>query len=125
MKIQLKPLYDCAKCPGFCCSYQLIGITKRDVDRLAKHFGLSFDEARVKFTKVDSGEAFALRRKGDEHFGRVCTFFDTEKRRCSIYEARPSTCRSYPGRRCGYYEFLEFEREQQDDPDWVATTNNK
>lgn len=118
-------MYDCTKCPGFCCSYQTIAITKRDVERLGKHFGLDFEQARLKFTKVDGNEKYVLRRKDDQHFGRICRFFDSEKRRCSIYEARPSTCRNYPGRRCGYYDFLKFEREQQGDATWVATTSNR
>ena len=52
-------------------------------------------------------------------------FFDTDERRCTIYEARPSTCRTYPGGRCGYYDFLTFERNTQDDPEHVAGTWNK
>jgi len=37
-----------------------------------------------------------------------------------VYEARPAVCREYPdGIRCGYFEFLMFEREHQDDPDLV------
>jgi hypothetical protein len=40
-----------------------------------------------------------------------------------VYEARPHTCRGYPyGARCGYYEFLKFEREHQADESFVATT---
>ena len=40
-----------------------------------------------------------------------------------MYEARPRTCRTYPyGNQCGYYEFLTFEREHQDDDTYVATT---
>ena len=35
-------MYNCKKCPGYCCSYPLIALTKRDVERLAKHFRLSF-----------------------------------------------------------------------------------
>ncbi|MEY2775933.1 MAG: hypothetical protein RLY30_31, partial [Pseudomonadota bacterium] len=47
-------------------------------------------------------------------------FFDTRERRCTIYEARPSVCREYPnGRRCGYFEFIQFERDQQDDHDFI------
>ena len=43
--------------------------------------------------------------------------------RVRIYEARPGVCRAYPdGLRCGYYEFLMFEREQQGDDTFVATT---
>ena len=50
-------------------------------------------------------------------------FLDQEKRQCTIYDARPGVCRIFPeSSRCGYYEFLKFEREQQGDPDYVALT---
>ena len=118
--------YDCSKCPGYCCSYPVIPITKRDVQRLADHFGLGFTKAREKFTIKDDEDDYVLRRKADEHFGRICQFFDTDKRRCGIYEARPSTCRQYPAApRCGYYDFLKFERELQEDKEMVATTDNR
>lgn len=117
--------YDCTKCPGYCCSYPIIPVTKRDIERLARHFGIDAETARRRFTKAAHGRKYVLRRKADEHFGRTCRFFDTDKRRCSIYAARPSTCREYPTQsRCGYYDFLTFEREQQDDAAWVATTDS-
>lgn len=117
--------YNCEKCPGFCCSYPLIELTKKDVQRLADHFGLGFRAARKKFTIKDSEATYAMRRKADEVFGRVCQFFDTDKRACTVYKARPSTCRDYPeASRCGYYDFLKFERSQQDDPQHIATTDN-
>ena len=118
--------YNCSKCPGFCCSYPLIPLNSRDIKRLAKHFGLSFTAARIKFTKVDGDEPFAMRRKADEHFGRICRFFDTDKRSCTIYDVRPEICRSYPGAKdCGYYDFLVSERETQGDATHVASTWNK
>lgn len=118
-------LYNCSKCPGYCCSYPLIALNKRDVERLAKHFGLSFKAAKAKFTKKQEKEKYTMRRKADEHFGRICQFFDTEKRCCSIYKVRPSICRGFPGgSRCGYYDFLTFERRAQEDPEFVATTNS-
>jgi hypothetical protein len=118
-------MYDCSKCPGYCCSYPLIQLNKRDVTRLAKHFELSFTAARKKFTKVDGEAQYAMRRKADEHYGKICRFFDTGARRCTIYSARPEICRSYPGdNKCGYYEFLKHEREAQDDPEHVASTSN-
>lgn len=115
-------MYNCAKCPGYCCSYEIIPLTKRDVERLAGHFGLSFTRAQEKYTVPRDDEKFTMRRKRDEHFGKVCQFFDTEARKCSIYKARPSTCRSYPGGRCGYYDFLAAERRHQEDPEHIATT---
>jgi Fe-S-cluster containining protein len=93
--------YNCAKCPGYCCSYPLIALTKRDVERLADHFDLSFKAAKLKFTAERYGHKYSMRRKADKHFGRICRFFDTEKRCCTIYKARPAACRSYPGTRCG------------------------
>jgi uncharacterized protein len=116
--------YDCLKCPGYCCSYPLIEIGKRDIARLAKHFSLTYEQAEKKFTKFDKSEKVrALRHQQDRHFGTICQFFDTRKRHCTIYEARPGVCRDYPdGNRCGYYDFLKFEREHQDDPKFIALT---
>ena len=118
-------MYKCSKCPGYCCSYPVIPLTKTDVKRLAAHFGVSFTKAKKKFTVARDGEDYAMRRKADEHFGRICQFFDTDERRCTIYMARPSVCRSYPGEgRCGYYDFLSAERRHQDDKDAIAGTWN-
>jgi Fe-S-cluster containining protein len=118
-------VYNCLNCPGYCCSYPVIALTRRDVERLAKHHGLSFEEARKRFTKEAHGHKYAMRRKKDVHFGRICRFFDTTKRQCTIYVARPSACRAYPGGgRCGYYDFLMHERRCQKDDTFVAVTNH-
>ena len=64
-----------------------------------------------------------LRHHNDEHYTSMCVFFDREKRRCTVYEARPHPCRAYPyGAQCGYYDFLKFEREHQQDDEYVAVT---
>ena len=117
-------MYNCSKCPGYCCSYPIIPLNKRDVQRLADHFGLSFTKAKKKFTVPREDEDFTMRRKADVHFGKICQFFDTEKRGCTIYKARPGICRSYPSGRCGYYDFLSSERWMQEDKDTIASTWN-
>lgn len=118
--------YDCLKCPGYCCSYPLIALTKRDVERLARHHGLEFEAARAQFTEEAHGRKYVMRRQPDKHFGRICRFFDRTARRCSIYEARPKVCRDYPNTsRCGYYDFLTFERRAQDDPEFIAVTRHE
>ena len=119
-------LYNCNRCPAYCCSYPRIAVTPRDVRRLAKHFGLTEAAARQKFTKRgdEPGEQ-VLRHKADEIFSTVCRFLDSETRNCTIYEARPTVCRQHPGAgRCGYYDFLCAERQFQDDPDFIARTDH-
>ena len=120
-----KKLYNCLKCVAYCCSYTHIPVNATDVKRLAKHFDLTPAQAEKKFTKYgDKDSPRVLRHTADEHFQTSCQFLDKEKRTCTIYDARPKICREFPTqKRCGYYEFLKFERETQDDPEWVATTN--
>mgnify|MGYP001319035705 FL=1 len=104
----------------------MIAQDKRDVERLARFHDMTFEEARRAFTRAAHGRKYAMKRKKDRHFGAICRFFDTTKRCCTIYTARPSVCRSFPGKgRCGYYDFLMFERRAQEDPTWVAVTTNK
>src|SRR5262245_5480338 len=96
--------YNCSNCPAHCCSYDHIVTTPADVERLAKHHGISVREAERRFTKlVDDGEVRVLRHQKDEIFGTVCRFLDLETRQCSIYDGRPKICREYPGGvRCGF-----------------------
>ena len=126
-----KVKYDCLKCPGYCCSYPNIHAKPKDIKRLADHFGVTEEQARKRYTKKGFKEEGmkkrprVLRHQKDEHFSTICWFFDTDKRRCTIYEARPEICREYPGRkRCGYYEFLKFERMLQEDDEFVPTAYN-
>ncbi len=119
----MRKLYDCMKCPGYCCSYPAVIVTKRDLERLARHFQLEPREAERKFCKSGYGYKRIMRRKKDQHFGKICRFFDTKARCCTIYEARPSGCREFPGDgRCGYWDFLAFERCTQNDKNYVSTT---
>jgi Fe-S-cluster containining protein len=116
--------YDCSKCPGYCCSYPLIEVSKSDIARLAKHFELDYGTAEERFTLYDKEEKVrGLRKRKDEFYGSACRFLDPRERRCTVYEARPSACRGYPySKSCGYYQFLKFERNLQGDAKFVAMT---
>lgn len=114
-----KQHYDCTKCPAYCCSYDRIIVGKRDLRRLANFFHVDEETAEKRFTKTVEGEQ-VLRHQKDEFFGSICAFLDTKTRRCTVYEARPAVCHEYPdGPRCGYYDFLRWERDHQDDPEFV------
>jgi hypothetical protein len=90
--------YDCLKCPGYCCSYPVIEVKDRDAARIARHFDLPLEKAEKKFFKSSHGYKRVMRRKKDKYYGRICQFFDTEARRCTIYEARPWPAAIFPAR---------------------------
>ena len=122
--IPVKAKYSCDKCPAYCCSYPEIEVTPRDIARLARHFGLEYAQAEERLTKHDAKEKVRLlRHRKDRVFDSACALLDQKTRRCTVYEARPAVCREYPDSpRCGYYEFLKFERAHQDDPKFIALT---
>jgi len=122
--VRSKPVhYSCSKCPAYCCTYSEIEITQTDVQRLARHFGVDEDTATNRYTKIGTKGVTLLRHKRDRIFDSACMFLDQKKRQCTVYDARPGVCRKFPdSSRCGYYEFLKFEREQQGDEEWVALT---
>jgi uncharacterized protein len=115
---QPRAYFDCNKCPAYCCSiYDRVQVTKRDVNRLARHFHVSVETAQRRYTRInrETGER-VLRRVEDSIFAETCMFLNQETRGCGIYHARPGVCREYPDRsRCAYYDLLQFERRQQDD----------
>ncbi len=117
--------YDCSNCPAYCCTYDHIEVTDRDLERLAEHHGLGTRAAERKFTKKVKQEGKVhrvLRHQKDRVFGTACQFLDLETRGCTIYKARPSICRVYPGSgRCGFYDFLCSERRTQDDPEYIPS----
>src|ERR1700704_3412007 len=112
--------YDCDKCVAYCCSiYERVQVTPRDIKRLAAHFRGLPDIAAQRFTKL-FGKERILRRRADRLFGQACMFLNQETRKCTIYNARPLVCRDFPATsRCAYYDLLEFERGQQNDPDVI------
>ena len=77
-----------------CCvsrgSYGFVYLSKKDILRLAKYTDLPIkDFINLYCDKTDGFVHFKERRKNGE-----CQFL--EKKRCSIYAARPTQCRTWP-----------------------------
>jgi hypothetical protein len=96
---QTHPVY-CNYCPGYCC-YRLEGsvllITAADINRLARHFGVSDGEIRRRY--MENRYTFRVKNDGS------CIFQDPGRmvKRCTVHEARPEQCRTFPyGRSCPY-----------------------
>jgi Fe-S-cluster containining protein len=121
--LMAKIKYDCLNCVGYCCAiYERVQVSEDDIIRLGNHFGILPEAARRRYTKKHASGERVLRRTPDPIFGESCIFQDPVKRLCSIYEGRPEVCREWPthgGGRCVYYDTLQFERRQQENPDVV------
>jgi Fe-S-cluster containining protein len=78
---------DCTQC-GNCCRFVQPILQLADVKRLAKHQGMSVDEFRSRYLQAD-GEG-----EGDVFRFLPCPFL-TENR-CTVYDRRPTDCRSFP-----------------------------
>lgn len=120
---ELPVLYDCAKCPAYCCSYEYIIVTRRDILRLAKRFQVSYLTAEKRYTKLIKGYGRVLRHRQDTIFKTTCQFLHPTERRCTIYEHRPGVCHEFPDEtRCHYFDFIQHERDRQDDPTYIPLT---
>jgi Fe-S-cluster containining protein len=82
---------DCLKCPSLCCRLAgYVEISDKDIGRLARHLGLSVRDFEAKHIvhKTRAG------KKRIKQADRTCQFLDN-RRRCSVYAARPTDCQGY------------------------------
>jgi Fe-S-cluster containining protein len=81
---------DCRSCAS-CCRVAETDVTKRDIDRLSRYLGLKQQEFVEQYTTSSAFEQKEpiLRRRESG-----CIFLEGND--CSIYEARPDTCRDFP-----------------------------
>ena len=90
MATEHKPL-DCLKCPALCCRLAgYVEVTRHDIRRLAKHFGLRPKEFEAKHIV----QVTRCGKKRIKHADQTCQFLGPD-RRCTVYEARPKDCRGY------------------------------
>nr|WP_294511247.1 YkgJ family cysteine cluster protein [uncultured Rhodopila sp.] len=82
---------DCLKCPALCCRMAgYVRVNREDIRRLARHLNMTvpaFEQRHVVEVTV-RGE------KRIKEGYKTCQFLD-DRRRCTVYEARPHDCRGY------------------------------
>lgn len=84
--------FTCTQC-GNCCTGApgVVWVDDSEIKAIAELTGKSTGEILLMHTRLYAG-----RRSLTEFANGDCTFFDPEKRGCTIYEARPTQCRTWP-----------------------------
>ena len=79
---------DCTQCAN-CCKITDVGITDRDVEKLAKFIGVTKEEFIRDSTARDESDQLILKRTETG-----CVFLKDNL--CTVYEARPQNCANFP-----------------------------
>ena len=85
------------KCPGYCCSYPLIALDQARRGAAGQAFRPRASR-RPRPSSRSSARATSIpcAARRTSISARVCRFFDTEKRCCTIYAARPARAAAIP-----------------------------
>jgi len=87
----------CTGCEGNCCIGEsgYIWINQEEIKKLSALLDITIDEIKNRYlNKIDYKFSIKERKLSETNF--ACAFFDTTLKQCSIYEARPSQCRTFP-----------------------------
>lgn len=81
---------DCRSCAN-CCKVAETDVTERDIERLARYLGMPARQFVAEYTTASAFEQDEpiLRRREPG-----CIFLEGNE--CTVYEARPDTCRDFP-----------------------------
>lgn len=85
---EIEEQIDCTACAN-CCRLATVKITERDAQKLAKYLGVSIARFWADYAQEDAEEGPILKRNPDG-----CVFL--EGNLCSVYDARPHTCETFP-----------------------------
>lgn len=83
--------FTCTRC-GHCCTGDpgYVWVDDNDLAAIAQQRGETIEEVTTRYTRLtDRGRSLREQSNGD------CVFYD-RKQGCTVYEARPPQCRSWP-----------------------------
>jgi uncharacterized protein len=84
--------FECTQC-GDCCTGApgYVWVNKEEIEQLAKQVDMSVADFEAKYVRN-----VGVRKSLIEYENGDCVFFDTKARKCTVYEARPRQCRTWP-----------------------------
>ena len=111
----LRDLPENVACPpgcAQCCSGYEPFVTRADVQRIADHFGIGYDETMARYVVArDSadGHSVGYLRKIEDDLAAQCVFLmgeESGRHYCGIYAARPHDCGAFTPIGCGDVDML-------------------
>ena len=85
---EVSPQIDCTKC-GKCCNSLMINVDDSDAERLSEHLNLEKEQFYKQYVERSSQGSLAVMNTIPCHF--------LNENMCTVYEARPTECREFPG----------------------------
>ncbi len=88
---------ECSKCAGNCCIGEsgYIWINASEIKKLSELLTISVDHLTQNYlNKINYKYSIKEKKIAENNF--ACVFFDLDLKQCSIYDARPSQCRTFP-----------------------------
>ncbi|HVX59724.1 MAG TPA: YkgJ family cysteine cluster protein [Pirellulales bacterium] len=84
--------FQCSQC-GDCCTGAPghVWVNQEEIRNLAVQIGVDVEEFERKYVR-----RVGIRKSLIEFSNGDCVFFDGEARKCTVYEARPRQCRTWP-----------------------------
>lgn len=84
--------FKCTQC-GDCCTggAGFVWVNAAEIAALAAEIGISEEAFEDQYTRK-----IGIRRSLKEFPNGDCVFFDSESRRCSVYNSRPRQCGTWP-----------------------------
>jgi Fe-S-cluster containining protein len=84
--------FECTQC-GNCCTGApgYVWVNREEIAALARKLGVSVAAFEQKYVR-----AVGIRKSLIEYANGDCVFFDGNSRKCTVYDARPRQCRTWP-----------------------------
>jgi len=88
---------ECSKCEGNCCIGEsgYIWINPNEMKTLSELLNITVEELKDNYVNKISYK-YSIKEKKLSKNNYACVFFDTTLKQCSVYEARPKQCRTFP-----------------------------
>jgi len=86
----------CNSCEGRCCTGEsgYIYVTKSEIENISELLNLNVNDFVQKYLFKKLYKYSIKERKIGESY--ECVFYDKQNNGCTIYEARPSQCKTFP-----------------------------